>query len=72
MFVWDLEQIWADGNKYADMYGNSNWKEFVMENLHMAIFVTTLGDDGKGKEVYYVNNVIDVRNLQGQTKFEYK
>ena len=72
MFVWDLEEIWANGNRYADMYGNSSWSEFVMENLHMAVFVTTIGKDAKDNEVYYVNNVVDVRNLNGQTKFEYR
>ena len=72
VFVWDLDKIWADGNKFADMYGNSNWDAFVMENLHMAVFVTTIGEDYKGNETYYVNNVIDCRNLNGQTPFEYK
>ena len=72
VFAWDLDEIWKNGNKNADMYGNSNWTEFVMENLHMAIFVTTVGVDYKGNERYYVNNVIDCRNLNGQTKFEYK
>ena len=72
MFVWDLDEIWETGNRYADMYGNSSWTEFVMENLHMAVFVTTLGKDSKDNEIYYVSNVVDVRNLNGQTKFEYR
>lgn len=72
VFVWDLAKIWEDGNKYADMYGNSKWNAFVMENLHMAVFVSTIGTDYKGNERYYVNNVIDCRKLNGETKFEYR
>ena len=72
VFAWDLDKIWTDGNKNADMYGNSNWDKFVMDKLHMTVFVSTIGVDVAGNERYYVNNVIDCRNLNGQTKFEYK
>lgn len=71
VFVWDLDSIWADGNKFADMYGNSSWDEFVMEKLHMAVFVTTIGEDYQGNERYYVSNVIDC-SVDGKTPFEYR
>ena len=72
VFAWDLDEIWAAGNRNADMYGNSSWTELAVEKLHMTVFVTSVGVDYKGTERYFVNNVIDCRNLNGETKFEYR
>lgn len=72
IFVWDLDKIWEEGTKYGEMYGNVKWDARVDENLHMAVFVSTIGKNDKGEEYYYVNNVIDVRNLNGKTPFEYR
>lgn len=72
VFVWDLDAIWAEGSDKAQIQGGGKpWAERVDENLHMVVFVTTVGEDEKGNQFYYVNNVIDCP-LDGQTPYEYK
>ncbi len=66
IFVWDLEEIWNKGNIAA----SSLWTPFNMDNLHLVVFVTTVGKDTDGKEVEYISNVIDCP-IEGQTQFEY-
>ncbi len=63
LFVWDLDEI--ESNR-----GGSR-KEFVRENLRLCVFVSSIGEDGKGNQFYYVNNVIDCP-VNGQTPYEYK
>lgn len=71
VFDWDLDVIWSEGALKGEQYGNYYWDEFVMENLHLVVFVSTLGTDDDGKQFYYVNNVIDCP-INGLTPYEYK
>lgn len=61
VFVWNLDDIWKAGSGAVEY-----WKPFVNENLRMAVFVTTAGDDA-----YYINNAI-AASVNGQTPFEYR
>lgn len=70
LFVWDLKKIWADGKKYANQNG-SEWSDWVEKNLHMAAFVSTIGETEKGEQFYYVNNVVDA-SVNGKTPFDYE
>ncbi len=70
IFVWNLKDIWTEGAKNGEVYGKYYWDPFVEENLHLAVFVTAIGKDEKGNELYYVNNVIDCP-VNGKTQFEY-
>lgn len=70
VFDWDLDVIWSEGALNGELYGKYYWDEFVMENLHLVIFVSTLGTDSKGNQYYYVNNVIDCP-INGLTPYEY-
>ncbi len=65
VFVWDVDKI-----ENARLIGG-NRKEFVRSNLHVAVFVSTVGTDGKGNEYYYVNNIIDCP-VNGLTPYEYR
>ncbi len=65
VFVWDLAEI-----QKARKIGCSR-KDFVKENMRLAVFVTTVGEDEKGNEFYYVNNVVECP-LNGQKPYEYK
>lgn len=68
VFAWILDDIWKEGSRQAEVNGGGRpWGEFVYENLHAVVFVTTADADGN----YYVNNVIDCP-IDGITPFEYK
>ncbi len=73
VFIWDLEQIWKDGSKKGELYGGTKWHslETAMANLHLAVFVCTVGTSANGGETYYVSNVIDCP-VNGQTPYEYR
>lgn len=71
VFDWDLDVIWSEGALNGELYGGVYWDEFVMENLHLVVFVSTMGTDDKGNQYYYVNNVIDCP-INGLTPYEYK
>lgn len=71
VFDWDLDVIWSEGALNGEMYGNYYWDEFVEDNLHLVVFVTTAAQDQKGNTYYYVNNVIDCP-VNGMTPYEYK
>lgn len=71
VFDWDLDVIWSEGALNGEMYGGVYWDEFVMENLHLVVFVSTVGTDSKGNQYYYVNNVIDCP-INGMTPYEYR
>lgn len=71
LFDWDLDTIWSEGDRAAQIYGKTNWNEFVMENLHLVVFVSATGTNNKGEQFYYVNNVIDCP-INGETPFEYR
>ena len=46
--------------------------EFVAgQDLHLAVFTSTIGTDLEGNEFYYVNNVVD-SPVNGETPYEYK
>ncbi|MBR2162524.1 MAG: Omp28-related outer membrane protein [Bacteroidales bacterium] len=59
VFVWDLEKIWDAGALAGEQYGGCAWNPFVEENLHIAVFASTVGVDEKGNQYYYVSNVVD-------------
>ncbi len=65
LFDWNLKEIEA-----ARLVGG-NRKEFVRENLHLVIYVSSIGKDSSGKEFYYINNVVEAP-LTGQLPFEYR
>jgi hypothetical protein len=70
LFILDLPSIWDAGSLKAE-HNKSTWaKTWVKEELHLAVFVTTVGTDGKN-EFYYVSNVVDCP-IDGETPFEYK
>ena len=71
VFDWDLDVIWSEGALKGEQYGNYYWDEFVMENLHLVVFVSTIGTDDKGNQFYYVNNGIACP-INGLTPYEYK
>lgn len=71
MFVWMLDDIWAEGSRNGELYGGTAWSPFNEDKLHLAVFVSTVGEDEKGNQYYYVNNVIDCP-VNGQTPYEYK
>lgn len=68
LFVWDLDEIWAEGRKQANFMG-SEWADWVEENLHIAVFTSTVGESG-GQQFYYVNNVVDAA-IDGMKQFDY-
>jgi hypothetical protein len=71
LFDWNLGTIWSEGDRASQIYAKTGWDEFVMDNLHLVVFVSTKATDEKGNEFYYVNNVIDCP-VNGQTPFEYR
>lgn len=71
VFDWDLDKIWSDGTYNGELYGGVPWSEFVMDNLHLVVFVSTMTTDDKGNQYYYVNNVIDCP-VNGMTPYEYR
>lgn len=71
VFAWDLDAIWKEGSKNGNMYGGYEWDPFVMDNLHLVVFTTSIGTDEKGNEYYYVNNVVDCP-INGNTPYEYR
>lgn len=71
VFDWDLDVIWSEGTLNGELNGGCPWDEFVMENLHLVVFVSTVGTDSKGNQYYYVNNVIDCP-INGMTPYEYR
>lgn len=71
LFDWNLETIWSEGDRACQIYGKTGWDEFVMDNLHLVVFVSTIGTNQKGEQFYYVNNVIDCP-INGKTPFEYR
>lgn len=71
LFDWNLGTIWSEGDRASQIYAKTGWDEFVMDNLHLVVFVSTKAVDEKGNEFYYVNNVIDCP-INGQTPFEYR
>ena len=66
-----LDEIWDKGALNGEMYGGYYWDPFVENNLHLAVFVSTISTDDKGNEYYYVNNAIDCP-VNGQTPYEYR
>ena len=71
VFVWMLDDIWSKGALAGEQYGGYYWDPFVENNLHLAVFVSTISTDDKGNEYYYVNNAIDCP-VNGQTPYEYR
>ena len=65
LFVWNLQDIWNDVNVPI-----AYWNEFVLENLRLAAFVTTTGEDDRGNQVYYINNAVSAA-VNGETPFDY-
>jgi hypothetical protein len=65
LFVWNLQDIWNDVNVPI-----AYWNEFVLENLRLAAFVTTTGEDDRGNQVYYINNAVNAA-VNGETPFAY-
>ena len=65
------DDIWEEGALNGELYGGYYWDEFNKENLHLAVFVSTVGTDEKGNQYYYVNNVIDCP-VNGDTPYEYR
>lgn len=66
LFVWSLDEIWS--SKAAQGIGGGvAWADYVLENLHVAVFATSQDQNGD----YFVNNVIDCP-INGVTPFEYK
>ncbi len=65
LFVWDLAQI------QDERQAGCSRKDFVRDNLRLAVFVTTIGKDANGKEFYYVNNVVEAP-LTGEKPYDYK
>ena len=66
LFVWNLDEIWNEVNvpiKY--------WDSFVEENLRLAVFVTTIAEDERGSQFFYINNAV-YADVNGETPFEYK
>ena len=70
VFILDLPSIWDAGSLKAEQNACTWAKTWVKEELHLAVFVTTVGTDGKN-EFYYVSNVVDCP-INGATPFEYK
>lgn len=71
VFVLNLQTIWNNGIIKANAEHctwNSTWVE---EELHLGVFVTTVGKDQRGYDMLYVSNVIDCP-IDGVTPFEYK
>ncbi|MBR5300874.1 MAG: Omp28-related outer membrane protein [Bacteroidales bacterium] len=71
LFDWDLDTIWSEGDRASQLYAKTGWSPFVMENLHLVVFVSTKATDQKGNDYYYINNVIDCP-INGKTPFEYR
>ncbi|MBR2065173.1 MAG: Omp28-related outer membrane protein [Bacteroidales bacterium] len=71
VFLWNLDEIWSTGAENGRIYGGYKWNPFVEENLHLAIFVSTVATDEKGNEYYYINNIIDCP-VNGKTPYEYR
>lgn len=71
VFVWLLDEIWEKGALNGEMYGGYYWDPFVEENLHLAVFVSSVTTDDRGSQYYYVNNAIDCP-VNGQTPYEYR
>ncbi len=71
LFAWDLDEIWTAGNKAAGQNNAGKWEPFVEDNLHVVVFVSTIGTDERGNEFYYVNNVVDCR-VNDTLEFEYR
>lgn len=69
VFILDLESIWQNGILKAQQNGCTWAPRWVSEELHLAVFTTTTGTDGKS-EFYYVSNVVDCP-INGETPFEY-
>ena len=65
LFVWNLQEIWNDVNVPI-----AYWNAFVEENLRLAAFVTTTGEDNKGNQFYYINNAVSAA-VNGETPFDY-
>lgn len=69
-FAWLLDDIWKVGRRNGESYGGYSWDDPVIENLHMAVFVTSVDVNEKGEEFYRVVNAIDCP-INGKTPFEY-
>ncbi len=62
MFIWNINQI-------EEMRSGSR-KPFVRENLRVVVYVSSVGQDERGDQFYYVNNVVECP-LNGQTLYLY-
>lgn len=71
VFVFNLADIWSQGRRNASQVASTWSDSWVEEELHFAVFVTTIGEDARGYEFLYVSNVIDCP-VDGVTPFEYK
>lgn len=71
VFVFNLTDIWAQGRRNASQVASTWSQKWVEDELHFAVFVTTVGEDAKGREFLYVSNVIDCP-VDGVTPFQYK
>ena len=69
-FAWLLDDIWKAGRRNGESYGGYRWDDPVVENLHMAVFVSSVDVNEKGEEFYRVVNAIDCP-ICGKTPFEY-
>lgn len=70
VFILDLESIWQNGMLKAQQNGCTWAPRWVSEELHLAVFTTTVGTDGKN-EFYYVSNVVDCP-INGETPYQYR
>lgn len=70
VFILDLESIWKQGMMKAQQNGCTWATTWDIDELHLAVFTTTVGTDGKS-EFYYVSNVVDCP-IDGETPFEYR
>ncbi len=71
VFAWRLDEIWEAGSLNGELYGGCQWDDVKKENLHIAVFVSTMGTDEKGNQYYYVSNAIDCP-VNGKTPYEYR
>lgn len=70
VFILDLESIWENGMLKAEQNGCTWADRWVSENLHLAVFATTVASGNKG-DFYYVSNVVDCP-INASTPFQYK
>ena len=70
VFVLNLQSIWSNGIIKADAKDCTWSSSWVEDELHLGVFVTTVGKDQRGYDMLYVSNVIDCP-VDGVTPFKY-